>query len=70
MLAIWNGHRNVVQVLLQESFIIELNAANKDGDTALRIACIDGRREIIALLLEAEVNVNKISAVSKNITIH
>ena len=64
MLATWNGHIDVVKVLL-ESYAT-LHVANREGDTTLRIACIDGRKEIIDLLLIAGVNVNQISSVRES----
>ena len=51
MLACSRGHKDVVQILLDNSERIELNARTNDGLTAFMEACMDGRKDVVQLLL-------------------
>ena len=50
MIACWNGHKDVVQLLLNHSERIELNARDTIGRTALMIARQRGHQEVVQLI--------------------
>ena len=52
MLACQIGHKDVVQLLLDQSERIELNARDNAGWTALMLACFFGRKNVVKLLLK------------------
>ena len=52
MWACAHGQKNVVQLLLDHSEIIDLNAKDNHGLTTLMIACLNGDKDIVQLLLE------------------
>ena len=53
VLACKNGHNDVVKLLLTQSdIIIDLNATNSFGKTALMWACQNGHKDVVKLLLE------------------
>ena len=52
MEACLRGRKDVVQLLLDHSEIIDLNAKDNHGLTTLMIACFNGDKEIVQLLLE------------------
>ena len=50
MSACYNGHKDVVQLLLDHSEIIELKARSINGKTALMIAQQRGHQDIVQLI--------------------
>ena len=48
--ACMEGHKDVVQLLLEHPEGIELNAKNDDGETALMIAYQSGHQDIVQLI--------------------
>ena len=52
MFACENGHKDVVQLLLEYSGRIELNARTNGGWTALMWACYNGQKYVVKLLLD------------------
>ena len=58
MLACFNGRKNVVKLLLENSDI-DLNARPNHGRTAFGMACHRGHKEVVELLLEnSDIEVN------------
>jgi ankyrin repeat protein len=53
-----NGKVEIVRQLIKEG--VDINAKDKDGDTALIYACDQGHAEIVKLLIEAKADVNTI----------
>ena len=47
-----DGHKDVVQLLLDHSGRIELNARNNSRNNALMLACINGHEDVVKLLLD------------------
>ena len=47
-----SGHKGVVQLLLNHSIRIDLNARDKYGKTAFMKACAHGKKDIVQLLLD------------------
>ena len=47
-----DGHKDVVQLLLDHSGRIELNARDNDGWTAFMWACFNGHKDVVKLLLD------------------
>ena len=55
MIACDNGHKDVVQALLDHfDTIIDLNARSDDGWTAFMFACRSGHKDIVQLLLNTK----------------
>ena len=52
IIACYVGHKDVVQLLLEHSERIELNARANDGWTAFMLACYFGHKDVVQLLLE------------------
>ena len=52
MWACYNGHKDVVKLLLDHSEGIDLNARDRWGKTAFMIACQRGRKDVVKLLLD------------------
>ena len=52
MWACWNGHKDVVKLLLDQYKRIELNARDNDGGTAFMLACYKGHKDVVHLLLD------------------
>ena len=53
MWACYLGHKDVVQLLLDNSERnIDLNARNQFGETALMYACENGNKDVVQLLLD------------------
>ena len=52
MWACYNGHKDVVQLLLDHSEKIELNARSNNGNTAFTCACLNGHKDVVKLLLD------------------
>ena len=53
MLACLNGHKDVVQLLLNNSESnIDFNAKHNSGMTAFNIACKNGHKDVVKLLVE------------------
>ena len=52
MWACWNGHKDVVKLLLDHSERIDLNARNNNGETAFIFACYNGHKDVVKLLLD------------------
>ena len=60
MLACYNGHTDVVQLLLDHSDPnIDLNTRGDNGFTAFTIACYKGHKDVIQLLMDhSGINLN------------
>ena len=52
MWACFNGHKDVVKLLLDNSERIELNAIANNGGTAFMWACKKGHKDVVKLLLK------------------
>ena len=52
MFACNNGHKDVVQLLLDHSDRIDLNATDDRGFTAFLLACGCGHKDVVKLLLD------------------
>ena len=52
MWACYNGHKDVVQLVLDHSERIELNARSKNENTAFTCACLNGHKDVVKLLLD------------------
>ena len=52
IVACYNGHKDVVKLLLDNSERIELNARVNDGWTAAMLACNNGHKDVVQLLLD------------------
>ena len=52
MFACENGHKDVVQLLLEYSGRVELNAENEEKWTAFMLACSNGHKDVVKLLLD------------------
>ena len=63
MWACQNGHKDVVQLLLENSERIELNAISNHGWTAVMHACSNGYTDVVKLLLDhSEIELNERSS--------
>ena len=58
MFAFVNGHKDVVQLLLDHSEGIELNARDNSGLTALILACRKGHKDVVQMLLNHSNRIN------------
>ena len=52
MEACLNGHKDVVQLLLDHSERVELNARDNIGNTAFIFACYGAKKNVIQLLVD------------------
>ena len=46
MTACFNGHKDIVRLLLDHLDIIDLNAGDSNGETAFMIACHYGHKDV------------------------
>ena len=53
MLACLNGHKNVVNIMLEHpsTKYIDKNMKDRQGRTAFRLACMDDRLDVLLLLM-------------------
>merc|ERR1712062_84322 len=54
IIAARNGHKDIVQILLDNG--ANINHQNKNGETALSEAAFKGRKEVVQFLLDREAN--------------
>ena len=52
MTACFNGHKDIVRLLLDHLDIIDLNAKDCTGMTALMQACFNGHKDVVKLFLD------------------
>ena len=61
-LAVLNGNKEIVQILLDNGAKIDLRATNKDEATPLAWAAFLGQKDVVSLLIEAGAPINAIDA--------
>lgn len=76
LLAAANGHADTVQMLLNHTSTrcrpIDVQHRNRDGNTALHLACLGGHLDVVAVLLKCRQVIEDVNATNKegNTAIH